>query len=71
MRAVIFGFLIGGLLGLVGPVGVWSMKQAATGYQFDGGVGTVYAMGTLLTTPAGAIGGAILGWLYAIFTDNY
>ncbi|CAE7346089.1 guaA [Symbiodinium sp. CCMP2456] len=56
---------------LVGPVGVWSMKQAATGYQFDGGVGTVYAMGTLLTTPAGAIGGAILGWLYAIFTDNY
>jgi len=65
MRGIFLGFVLGGLLGLLAPVSWHAMQQAMNGYAFDGGVGTVYAMATLVTTPLGAVVGALIGWLVA------
>lgn len=65
MRSIFLGFVFGGLLGLLGPICFHSIQQAMNGYEFDGGVGTVYAMATLVTTPIGAVLGAIIGWVIA------
>ena len=70
MRAVLFGFLAGGVMGLIGPLAVSSYYQSI-GDTPDAGAGTAFAVMTIFTVPAGAVAGAIAGWLYAIFTDNY
>ena len=69
MRAVLYGILAGGAFGLIGPIALSAYLQAM-GDTPDAGAGTAFAVMTIVTVPAGAVVGAIRGWLYTIVADQ-